>query len=333
MPITAGICLHISDEDIEEVFSEFPYELDAFYAIVDEGSNVQSIIDGTESTGYFEGSFWDNVRTYAENSSQLEVFNDGIMDNKYSSVNVNMNGERRIIYTSPIASKTWLLVMGIKAESIENKGSVLRRENDRYQVIMLVILAGMLGTIAVAAVLVGLRERKNKKELENKADTDLLTGISNKIATERQIKEYIAANPGSQAVMIVMDIDNFKKINDTMGHAFGDEVIKSVGHQLKSMFRITDVVGRLGGDEFIVLLKNIRDSKVIDKECRLLEECFHNFEVGEYVKYSVTASIGVAIFPRDADSFEKLYKAADSALYSAKRKGKNQLAFYNESKS
>ena len=70
------------------------------------------------------------------------------------------------------------------------------------------------------------------------------------MATERKIKEYITMNPQSQAMLFVLDIDNFKKINDTMGHAFGDEVLKNIGMRLKAAFRSSDIVGRFGGDEF-----------------------------------------------------------------------------------
>lgn len=314
---------YISDEDIKEVFSESPYWIDIFYSIVDNSNNVPFLIDQTDGTAYFDGGLWNNIMKYAVDAAQRNKFNDNRIKGIYSTINVDMDGERRTIYISPIADGAWLLLTGIKTESLENKGIALWKKNNKYQSIMYALLAGMLITIITVAVLTIVSTKESKKELENKADTDLLTGLSNKIAAERQIREYIAQNPDSQAVMIIMDIDNFKKINDTRGHAFGDEVIKQVGHQLKSMFRISDVVGRMGGDEFVILLKNVKDRNVIERECKILEDCFHHFEVGEYVKYSVTASLGAAIFPENAQTYEKLYKAADSALYIAKRRGKN----------
>ena len=90
--------------------------------------------------------------------------------------------------------------------------------------------------------------------LEDKADTDLLTDLNNKMATERKIREYMEKYPDKQGVLFVLDVDNFKKINDTMGHAFGDEVLRSLAVRLQSMFRATDIVGRTGGDEFMVFL-------------------------------------------------------------------------------
>ena len=106
--------------------------------------------------------------------------------------------------------------------------------------------------------------------------------------------------------------------------------MRNLGFRLASLFRTTDILGRLGGDEFVLLLKDIQREEDIQKEARKLEDFFHQFEVGEHVKYSVTASLGAAVFPRDADTFEGMYKAADAALYTAKRRGKNQLAFYEK---
>ena len=159
---------------------------------------------------------------------------------------------------------------------------------------------------------------------------DLLTGLSNKIATERKIKEYIKESPNELGMMFVIDIDNFKKINDTMGHAFGDEVLRTLGKHIGENFRVTDIIGRTGGDEFTIFLKSLKDDAITLREAKKLADFFKEFEAGEYVKYSATASIGAAVFPQDGEDFETLYKAADRALYKAKERGKNQLAFYDD---
>jgi len=157
-----------------------------------------------------------------------------------------------------------------------------------------------------------------------------LTGLNNKAATERKIRAYIDEHADEQALLFVLDIDNFKKINDTMGHAFGDEVLRELGHQIQAYFRVTDIIGRTGGDEFMIFLKGMKDNEIILKEAKKLDYFFKNFQAGEYVKYSATASIGAAVYPRDAADFESLYKAADKALYTAKQRGKNQIAFCDE---
>ena len=193
----------------------------------------------------------------------------------------------------------------------------------------LAVLA-FLGSVLAITIITYLRNNQKKEELSAKADTDLLTDLNNKLATETKIKKYMREHPGQQAMMFVLDIDNFKKINDTMGHAFGDQVLRELGNNLPAQFRATDIIGRTGGDEFTLFLKDIRDDEVAKKEAKKVLYFFRNFQAGGYVKYSATASIGVAIYPRDGADFETLYKSADKALYVAKKRGKNQLAFYGE---
>lgn len=127
--------------------------------------------------------------------------------------------------------------------------------------------------------------------------------------------------------MFVVDIDNFKKINDTMGHAFGDEVLKTLGKHICGEFRASDIIGRTGGDEFMVFLCNMKEDAIIKKEAKRLEKFFQSFQAGSYVKYSATASIGAAVYPRDAQTFEGLYRAADQAMYVAKRRERTGWLF------
>lgn len=174
---------------------------------------------------------------------------------------------------------------------------------------------------------------KRNSELQNKAETDLLTGVLNKMATEKHISEYLeevgTEEPG---MLFLLDVDNFKKINDTMGHAFGDQVLSTLGVKLRNQFRTTDIIGRIGGDEFMVYLKKIPNDEIRQKEADKMLQFFRNFQAGDYVKYSATASIGVAIYPNDGKNFTELYKAADKGVYLSKQKGKNTLSFYEETK-
>ena len=195
---------------------------------------------------------------------------------------------------------------------------------------LIIIIFIFICMIVLVNIIGKIRTNEQKKKLENKADTDLLTGLNNKLATERKIKEYMEQNPNSQSMLFIVDVDNFKKINDTMGHAFGDEVLRTLGERLPAIFRATDIIGRVGGDEFMVFLKGVSEAESIRKEAKKIENFFQNFKAGEYTKYAATASIGVAVFPQEGADFESLYKAADQGLYKAKKRGKNQVAFYKE---
>ena len=190
--------------------------------------------------------------------------------------------------------------------------------------VLFVVVITVLNIIEIYA------ESRNTEDLKDKADTDQLTGLKNKLATEREIKEYIDNNPDALGMMFLIDIDNFKKINDTMGHAFGDEVLRELGRHIGINFRVSDIIGRTGGDEFMVFLENLKEEQNCLREAQKLIYFFRHFQVGDYVKYSVTASIGAAVFPAHGTDFETLYKAADAAVYKSKKRGKNQLSFYDD---
>ena len=211
--------------------------------------------------------------------------------------------------------------------------SILEENQDTRSMIMKVLfsIGIFVALIIVIYVINRVSFTKESIELQNKAETDLLTDLLNKISTENKIREYLEGEGSDKtSMMCVLDIDNFKKINDTMGHAFGDEVLATLGKRIRTEFRVTDIIGRTGGDEFIIFLKDLKDDTVIEREAGRVAGFFKDFTVGTYTKYSPTASIGAAIFPRDGSDYESMYKAADTALYKAKKRGKNQLAFYSE---
>jgi len=163
------------------------------------------------------------------------------------------------------------------------------------------------------------------QSLESKSQTDLLTQLYNKVTTEEMIKAYLNVSPpGKRHGFVIVDIDRFKEINDTLGHAYGDEVLKRVSADLKSLFRLSDIVGRVGGDEFMILIKDITDDELIKK--KMLDICtlFHNAFTGENNSYKISASVGGAIYPDDGKTLAELYQNADKALYDAKKSGKDR---------
>ena len=131
--------------------------------------------------------------------------------------------------------------------------------------------------------------------------------------------------------MVMVDLDNFKIINDTNGHLFGDTTLKRTGEHMKRIFRSDDITGRIGGDEFMLFLKNVGDTDFIKRKMRELGEtikhCMDDETAGQ-----ISVSIGVALYPSDAGDFDGLYKAADDALYQAKRSGKDRFAIYDSAK-
>ncbi|MBP3271618.1 MAG: GGDEF domain-containing protein, partial [Ruminococcus sp.] len=128
---------------------------------------------------------------------------------------------------------------------------------------------------------------------------------------------------------VIIDIDDFKSVNDTLGHAQGDRVLEKMGSILRTTFTDNDYIGRIGGDEFCVLVNTRSDSEEIFADM-LIKQCE---ELRRKVKESgtgISVSIGTALFPRNGKDFETLYAACDKALYSSKKSGKNTVRTYDE---
>ncbi len=176
-----------------------------------------------------------------------------------------------------------------------------------------------------------ISDRKHYQEqLERQANHDLLTGLPNRSLLGDRIEQGIARarRLGYYLALVFIDLDNFKFINDSLGHAAGDELLKVIAARLTDCLRTSDTVARLGGDEFVLVLNDhYRSSTVIS----LLERVLH--EVGRPIvlagrEYKVGASLGVALYPHDADDAETLLKHADIAMYAAKDRGRNNFQFY-----
>lgn len=325
---TGRILIYYQAEKLNELIDTF-LGIGRFgkFALIDEDGIIITCTDAGNPF-FAGGNIWENI---AENSrtevskarNKMKVMDSGRADLSAGDLDNAM-------FYVPLGVQRWYFIANFEQSYIGRQEKLMWQDagNMIYQVTG--IMALFIVLFMIINIIGKIRSEGNSRALEEKADTDLLTGLSNKIATERKIREYMAKNPDSLAMMFVLDIDNFKKINDTMGHAFGDEVLRTLGKRIGTNFRVTDIIGRTGGDEFTIFLKSLKDDSITRREAQKLVEFFQNFEAGEYVKYSATASIGAAIFPADGKDFETLYKAADQALYKAKERGKNQLAFYNE---
>lgn len=173
--------------------------------------------------------------------------------------------------------------------------------------------------------------RKNKEsELVIKARQDPLTGLLNKMVTQENINEFTRKNPNTSCALIVFDIDNFKHFNDTMGHLFGDEVIKETANALRRIFSKDSFVGRIGGDEFCVFVKDISDVAALVTRMGKIQDAFSKITLGQKTNFRVTCSIGISLFPDMGADFDELFSCADMALYSIKNNGRNSYAFYTD---
>lgn len=174
--------------------------------------------------------------------------------------------------------------------------------------------------------------RKKMDQLEKFAYIDPLTKLPNRRACEEQIESYLklAEINNNPLAVLFMDLDHFKEVNDTYGHKIGDLLLTEIGTRLKACVRKDDIVARISGDEFIVVLKGITDNNKIKEISNNIIKSVNQDIILENNKCNVGISIGISLYPTDANSATKLIKMADEAMYSSKSSGRNRLKFYFE---
>lgn len=176
-------------------------------------------------------------------------------------------------------------------------------------------------------------ELKRIKEKVNKlAYTDYLTELPNRIAFTEMLDNVMLTLRNEEVIAIMdVDIDNFKNINDTLGHSYGDELLIDVTHRLKQAIGPDDYLARVGGDEFTILSQNITDIGEYEAKLKKIQKVFDYPFVLSMKEYFITVSIGVTMAPKDGKTTQVLVKNADSAMYAAKEMGKNTFVYFNNS--
>lgn len=170
-------------------------------------------------------------------------------------------------------------------------------------------------------------EKKNQELLEQKAERDSLTDLYNKAKMRKLVEKHIRQADDTEGAFIIIDIDDFKTINDTCGHLYGDEVLIKIANTILISAGMEDYAGRIGGDEFCVFCrgKNVGQHAV--------ETAERISRMADQIQLSgrrVTLSMGISRYPEDASSYEELYQKADQALYRVKRSGKNAFSVYDK---
>ncbi len=181
------------------------------------------------------------------------------------------------------------------------------------------------------AIFTDISERKKSRErLDFLAHHDSLTELPNRTLLNDRLEMAIntAKRRQEKVGLLFIDLDRFKNINDSLGHAAGDQILRQTAHRLKRVIRTDDTVARLGGDEFVVLLPRINDERdLAEVAIKVRDELLKSYVV-EDMPLHLSPSIGIAIYPEDGDSPSVLIKNADAAMYLAKEKGRNNYQFY-----
>lgn len=296
--------------ELESVF-EHPGEIEDITIRLVEGDNVVIYSSKREETGHELTS--DIAGRITQHTSVT------LLDDDYL-ITVNQCGDN------------WKVICSVPTKII------LKEKNEiQFYTLTIAAIAAVIA-IALSVMLsfgVSSSVDKTVSVLSRKARIDMLTGILNKRSFEVMVDTVVKrASDQERYAFMLFDIDDFKGVNDNFGHASGDKILAGVGEIMRNTFRTEDLLGRVGGDEFCVFMNitgiDKEHTALIEKKCKELGASIKALSTDEVAEGTVSASIGVSVYPENARSFSELYKLADSALYSSKNKGKNTFTIYAE---
>ncbi len=246
----------------------------------------------------------------------LEGFRSSVKKGESGFLTYYKNNNARYVYYKNTGIKDWVVISLVMAESFDTQFHIISSE-------ALVLMGENLifYTIIICCIIFILRQN-NKVLLDNQIDS--LTKVYNKASAMALMEQYLLTDgKGKMNACFFIDIDNFKKINDSLGHAAGDKILADFAVHLKSCVRQNDVIGRFGGDEFVVFVKNIPSKDIAVLKASLL------LNLKGDLKEHVTISIGISMSPGDGNDYEILLQKADEAMYQAKTSGKGRFMFYD----
>lgn len=235
---------------------------------------------------------------------------------KSNLVLIKTNNKSLYLAYSPLKINDWMVGYVVDVHTAQESYTFIAQ----YET----LLASFLGFIVLSLIAyLAYSNSKENKYLIQLSQIDPLTSVYNKETTQAFIEQKLKNK--ESAVFLILDVDAFKAVNDNYGHAVGDKVLAQLGKLFKNHFRQTDIVGRIGEDEFIIL---IQDENIAESRIRSLLEKVNELKIEELQGFTLSISIGIAFAPNHGTTFIELYRHADHALYQTKRSGKNNYKIY-----
>lgn len=256
-------------------------------------------------------------------SSTLKDVEKDFAEGKEGLIKMRSSGsesDEYLAYTD-LGMNDWMICYVIPVSEAQKTYNFIRKYELMFTAAFIVMIFILLGYVFC-------RNKAHNKLLLQAAQIDGLTGAFNKRSTEERINDILWENPKETHMFAIMDLDRFKEVNDRYGHTIGDEVLKNFGNLLKEYFREEDVVGRIGGDEFVVLMRKIEHKESAVQRIENLIKKMETSCLAEMNGASVTISVGISFAPKCGNSYMDLYKAADTALYETKKAGRNGYHIY-----
>lgn len=175
------------------------------------------------------------------------------------------------------------------------------------------------------------KEKRASQELKNKAERDELTGLYNKRTARDKIERYLSRRgERDKSAMFILDVDDFKNINDNYGHMFGDAVLQEISSVLSELFSSRDIISRIGGDEFLIFMRDIKDEREAVLMAEKIVKAFSTMFSENVLPFYPSCSVGIVFCPENGDKFEILFNNSDVALYDAKSRGKNCFTVFGK---
>ena len=316
----------------------------AFY--VDNKINREWGIDEVkffgDATKVIQSSATNRIQRNSITSSYKSL--ETILDNVGSAIYVRDVNSSNIVYVNRMCKNTFEneiksgAIVGLFEESSRyNTASSYRevnyKERNRWYDVTSTNMTWVDGRRVVLYAIIDVTEKKQyQKKIEQQANNDFLTGLYNRMCCERDLLRIIdeAKECGGKGAVIYLDLDDFKHINDGLGHQYGDVLLKAISSSLTRINGVENTCYRMGGDEFVILVPHTS----YDRFEQIIESIRVVFNKPWFLKgadYYCTSSIGVVTFPDEGETVQDLIRKADIAMYTAKKSGKNKLAHYTDS--
>lgn len=276
----------------------------------------------------------DNSDKFQQGDNIFDVFQDNITRVKQNILDdftnetegfisldttANNQTDHYLAYT-PLGMNDWIVGYVVPVSVAQDAYTFI----EEYETLFI----GVFTLLVLVLILFILRiNRKEKIELLHSAQTDALTVLFNKNYTQKAIDEYLSTH-NTNNCFIIIDSDNFKHINDTYGHYAGDIVLSTLGKTYRENFRKDDIVGRIGGDEFVILMTDVPNANIVEEKLTNLIQKVHAISLQEIQGDKLTISIGASMSPSNGNNFMKLYQNADTALYETKHISKDGFTIH-----
>lgn len=296
----------------DKVFYDTGYSL-----VVNEDGTIIALSGNHDSTTIdLEDNFFDYFDPYIKKYNAMDEIKN-ILHKKQGVYTITMESENGDgdYYLSCLSSGIgeWMICSIVPAVEAKQFYRFIKG----YEMILFLVFILFSILLLLAFINIG---RKKEKRLEREATLDSLTGVYNKKTMETKMVQRMIENERASGAMFIIDVDNFKKINDNYGHLTGDRILQHVGNELQSLFRDNDLLGRIGGDEFAAYINAEDIHRIALTRAQQLCEKIRSVDIeGVFV----TVSIGIAFYPNDGMDYETLFKCADRALYRQKSKGRD----------